>query len=106
MLYSNLTLSLANNLAQNLLKKLGTQSVMSSFGRSQSIKFKRLRNACTHCSVDQVSASLIKVTCFKNLYVTDMIVLKPYFVSGKASIKSSVSVKKSISGDLIGCKDL
>lgn len=106
MLYSNLTLSLANNSAQNLLKKLGTQSVINSLGRSQSIKFKRLKNACAHYSADQVSIPLIKVTRFKNLYVTDMIALKPYFVSEKASIKSSVSVKKSINGDLIGCKDL
>ena len=105
MLYSSLTPSLANNSAQNLLRNLGSQSVVSSSSRPQLIKFNRLRKTCAYCSADQVSAPSIRVTRFKNLHVTDIIALKPCFVSGSTSTKSSVSVKKSTGGDSIGCRD-
>lgn len=101
MLYSSFIPSLANNSAQNLLKKLGSRSVISFPGRPQSIKSKRLKIACAHYSANQVSAPLIRVTHFENLHITDMIVLKPCFISERASTKSSVRVKKGAGGDSI-----
>ena len=106
MLYSSLTPSLANNSAHNLLRNLGSRSVISFPGRLQSIKFKRLRKTCAYCFADQVFASSIKVTHFENLHVTDIIALKSYFFSRRARTKSSVGMKKGTGGNSIGCRDL
>lgn len=79
---------------------------MSSPSRPQSIKSNHLRKACAYCSADQVSAPSIRVTCFENLHIINIIALNPCLVSGSAGIKSNVSVKKGTGGDFINCKDL
>lgn len=106
MLYSSFTPSLINNSAQNLLRNLRSQSVISSPGKPQLIKSNRLRKAYAHYFADQVFAPTIKMTHFENLHITDMITLNPCLVSGSAHTKSSNSVKKSIGRKFIGCKDL
>lgn len=105
MLYSSLTPSLANTLAQNLLRNLRFQCVISFPDRPQLIRSNHLKKAYAYCSADKVSGPSIKVTRFKNLYVTDMIVLNPYLISGSVSTKSSVSIKKGTGGDSISCRD-
>lgn len=106
MLYSSLTLSLPNNSAQNLLRNLRSQFVISFSERLQSIKSNHLKKACTHCFVDQIFTLSIKMTRFKNLQVTNIITLNSHLVSGSVSTKSNVYVKKSTSRDFIGCRDL
>ena len=88
-----------------MLRNLGSRSVINTSGKSQSIRSNRLRKFCAHYFADKVSASSIRVPCFENLYVTDIIVLNPCLVSGSASTKSIVSIKKGTGGDSIGYKD-
>lgn len=48
---------------------------------------------------------MIRVTCFENLHVTDIIVLNPYLVSESVNTKSGVGVKKGTGEDSIDCKN-
>lgn len=105
MLYRSLTSSLANNSVQNLFKNLGSQSIINFLDRPQSIRSNCLRKAYVYYSADQVSAPLIRMTCFKNLYITNMIVLNPCLVSRSASTKSHISIKKNNDRDFIGYRD-
>lgn len=52
-----------------------------------------------------MSAPSIKITCFENLHVIDIIDVNPYLVSGSERTKSSASIKKGTSRDFIDCKD-
>lgn len=91
-----------NKAVQNLLRNLGSQLVINSLERPQSIKSNLLRKACAHCSADHVYAALIKVTRFKNLQVTHIIALYFSFDRGNARTKSRVSVKNGTGDDSIG----
>lgn len=63
------------------------------------MKPKHFKKACAHFSTDQVSAPLIKVTCFENLYITDIIILNPPLVNSNISTKSRIKVKKGTSNN-------
>lgn len=89
-------------MVQNLLRNFGSQSVINSPRRPQSIELNLLKKAYAYYSADQVSIPSTKVTCFKNLYVTNIIALHLSFDGGSASIKSRVSVKKGTEGESIG----
>lgn len=75
-------------------------------GRLQSIKLSLLRKACTYCLAVQVSISLISVIRFENLYVTDINLLYPFLLAGRARIKSRVKVKKRTEEESISYKNL
>lgn len=105
MLYRSLTSSLVNKALQNVLGNFGSRSVISSLGRPQSIKSKRLRKAWAHCLADQVFILSMNVMCFENLQVTDMSALNPSALIGRARMKSRVKVKKGTGRDSMGYRD-
>lgn len=72
-----------------------------SFKKLQSIKSKRFSKICAHFSTDQVSAPSIKMTCFENLYISNLIALNSSLVSGNVSTKSRMKVKKGIGDNSI-----
>lgn len=52
-----------------------------------------------------MSTVLIKVTCFENLQVTNIIVLNAHLISENVSTKSNASVKEGTSRDFIDYRD-
>lgn len=70
------------------------------------MKSNYLRKAYAHSSTNQVSISSIRMICFQNLYVTEIIMLNSSLVSGNTSRKSIVKIKKGTNKDFIDCKDL
>lgn len=106
MLDNSLTLGLVNNSAQNLLRNLGSLSVIRSLSRPQSIKSNYLKNIYAYYFVDQILIPLIRMTYFKNLHITNIIVLKLYLENEGASRNSSINKKIGIGEDSIGCSNL
>lgn len=74
--------------------------------RLQSIKLSFLRKACTYCLAIQVSIPLISVIYFENLYITDINLLYPFLLAGRAKIKSKVKVKKRTGEKSISYRNL
>lgn len=105
-LYNSLTPSFLNKTVQNILRNFGLQSVISSLGRPQSTKFKRLRKIWVHSLVDYIFISLIRVILFENLQVTDINELNTFALTQMARTKSRINVKKGIKRDSISCRKL
>lgn len=66
--------------------------MISSPRKPQFTKSQYFENMYTHCLTNQVFISLIKMTCLKNLYVTNIKALNPTKVKGRTRMKSSIKV--------------
>lgn len=105
MLYSSFTLSLLNNVVQNLLRNLRSWLMISLLERLQLIKSSLLKKAYAHCSTVQVSIPSINVIYFENLHMTDINVLYPFLLAGSARTKLRIRIKKGTRVESISCRD-
>ena len=78
---------------------------MSSLERPQSTRSSLARKTWANSSVVQVSLPSIGLTLLENLQVIDMSALYLFGVRGRASMKSSVSVKKGAGGEWSSYKE-
>lgn len=55
--------------------------------------------------LDYIFITSIKVICFKNFYITNVIILNQFLISYKANTKSRIKIEKSIHNNSIGYKN-
>ena len=66
------------------------------------MKFNLLEKAWAYCFTDYLSVPFIKITCFENLHVSDIIALNFFFNKKNANTKSKINIKKGTRGNFIG----
>lgn len=80
--------------------------MINSPKKPQLIKSKYFKKTYTYFSANQVSAFLIKITYFENLYIINIITLNLSLVNNSTSTKSRIKIKKIINGNFINYNNL
>ena len=103
--YSKHTPSFSNKAFQKVERNLRSLSDIMIFGKPQSASHSRSRNLFTHSIAVYVSLPGTSATCLENLSVIDMTAFSKSLESGKANMKSIISIWKGTGRDWIGCRD-
>lgn len=75
--------------------------IINFLGRLWSIKFIYLKKFYVYLLINQIFATFLNLSYFKNLQVINIIILNFFLVRGIINSKSSITIKKYTNGDLL-----